>query len=162
MRVHHIGYAVRSIEKAMEGFRALGYVEEGKPVFDKGRNVSILFMTNGGCRIELVEAGNPAVSSPVDSWLKNQKGGSQPYHLCYGVPDIGLGIERLKREKFILTEQPKPAPAISNHKVAFLYKRAVGLIELVEMQDGFDEDSGAVECEPVQVNQQDEKMGRDL
>lgn len=160
--MHHIGYAVRSIGKAVGGFRALGYVEEGKPVLDKERNVSNLFMANGGCRIELVEAGDPAMPSPVDSWLKSQKGGSQPYHLCYEVPDIGLGIERLKREKFILTEPPKPAPAIGNHKVAFLYKRAVGLIELVEIQGGFDEDSGVVECEPVQASQQDEKMGRNL
>lgn len=76
--MHHIGYAVRSIEKAVEGFRALGYVEEGKPVLDKERNVSILFMANGGYRIELVEAGDPTMPSPVDSWLKNQKGGASP------------------------------------------------------------------------------------
>lgn len=132
MKIHHIGYAVKGIEKAKETFQVLGYEAEGEVVFDKERNVNILFMVNEDYRIELVAPGEPSEPSPVDSWLKIKKGGL-PYHICYEVSDMEREIERMKKEKFILAEQPKEAPAIGGCKVAFLYKGAVGLIELVEM-----------------------------
>lgn len=77
MKIHHIGYAVKSIEKSRKDFQALGYREEGNLVFDQKRNVAILFLTNGSVRVELVEAGNPAEPSPVDNWLKNSVGGEK-------------------------------------------------------------------------------------
>lgn len=83
MKIHHIGYAVKGMEKAAESFRILGYEAEGEVVFDKERNVSILFMVNEDCRIELVAPGEPSEPSPVDSWLKTKNGGGTtlPYML---------------------------------------------------------------------------------
>jgi methylmalonyl-CoA/ethylmalonyl-CoA epimerase len=41
-------------------------------------------------------------------------------------------IKELRKMKYLLLSSPVPAPAISNYKVAFLYNKKVGLIELVE------------------------------
>ncbi len=50
MKIHHIGYAVKNIEKSREVFLQLGYQNEGDIVVDDARNVKILFMVCGGGR----------------------------------------------------------------------------------------------------------------
>lgn len=133
MKIHHIGYAVKNIEKSKNGFQQLGYQDEGDMIIDYTRNVKILFMVNGEQRVELIEPYNMKNKSPVDKYLLKQKDMAIPYHLCYEVADIDVKIEELRKDKFILAESPKEAPAINDAKVAFLYKRTVGLIELVEV-----------------------------
>ena len=44
MKIHHIGYLVRKMEKAAVAFEALGYVPEGSAVRDEGRGADILFL----------------------------------------------------------------------------------------------------------------------
>ncbi|MCI8779900.1 MAG: VOC family protein [Lachnospiraceae bacterium] len=132
MKIHHIGYAVKNIEKSEISFQQLGYQSEGEMVVDYQRNVKILFMMNENYRIELVESYDTEKVSPVDKYLLHQKDTAVPYHLCYEVSDIDSKIGELRKEKFILVEFPNNAPAINNAKVAFLYKRTIGLIELVE------------------------------
>ena len=56
-----------------------------------------------------------------------------PYHICYEVRDIEKTIEILKKRKYILTDNLKPAIAFGNRRVAFLLSREAGLIELLEM-----------------------------
>lgn len=133
MKIHHIGYAVKSIEKSRNTFLQMGYQDEGEITIDYARNVKILFMLNDGYRIELIEVYDAEKSSPIDSTLSKQKDMAIPYHICYEVRDIQLKIKELQKAKFVLAEPPKKAPAINNANVAFLYKRTVGLIELVEV-----------------------------
>lgn len=134
MIIHHIGYAVKNIEKSREVFLQLGYQNEGDIVVDDARNVKILFMVcGGGQKLELIEAYNTEKPSPVDNYLHKQKDMAVPYHLCYEASDIEGKIQELQKEKFILVSKPQKAPAINGANVAFLYKRTVGLIELVEV-----------------------------
>jgi len=59
--------------------------------------------------------------------------GVSPYHICYTVADIELTVKELRRQqKFVLVAKPVPACALENKRVAFLYKKEVGLIELLE------------------------------
>lgn len=131
MRIHHIGYAVKNIEKSVEQFKILGFEKEGSIIYDETRNVNIIFMINENYRIELIESGNREKPSPIDGYLKKKNG--VPYHLCYETLDIEKEIERLLANKFILVEEPKEAIAIKNCKVAFLYSGEIGLLELVEI-----------------------------
>ena len=133
MKIHHVGYAVSSINKAKNDFSALGFEAESEIVCDKGRNINIMFMTNGMWRIELIEPYDKSLPSPVDIQLENQRGGSSPYHICYEVSDIELEIKKMLDKKFVLSQEPENAPAICNRMVAFLYKRSVGLVELLEI-----------------------------
>lgn len=129
MKIHHIGYAVKNMEKAKGIFETLGYHFD-RTVKDVDRKLYILFGEKDGMLIELLcpmENG-----SPIDDLLK--KNGATPYHICYETEDIEKEIERLKTIHFKLVVPPKEACAIQGRKVAFLMNLSVGIIELVEKE----------------------------
>ena len=60
--------------------------------------------------------------------------GVTPYHICYEVEDIEATIAELRGQRFLLVNGPVPACAMENKRIAFLYQKNTGLIELVEAQ----------------------------
>jgi len=128
MDIHHIGYIVKSIDKSVKKFEELGYMPEGEVVYDEYRDIDILFMDNGGYRIELVAPKSD--KSVVYDTLK--KYGSSTYHICYYSDNLEKDVEDLCKNGYIMAGEMKEAPAINNVRVCFLYSRLVGLIELVE------------------------------
>lgn len=131
MKVDHIGYAVKSIEKAKKTMEALGYVFE-KTIEDKDRNIYIAFGELDGYRVELVAPMGEC--SPVDMILN--KMGPTPYHICYRSNDIEVDIEKLKASRFKVSIPLAPAIAFENNRVVFLYSLSAGLIEIVEDKSG--------------------------
>jgi len=57
MKIHHIGYLVKSMEKAQKTFTELGYRIEQETVYDDYRQIDICFLEKDGYRIELVCPG---------------------------------------------------------------------------------------------------------
>ena len=129
MKVHHIGYLVKDIHKSIPSFEELGYSIVKKTVYDKARDVNICFMQQDGYCIELVEPCSE--KSVVYDQLKRQ--GNTPYHICYEVDDLESTIEEYRSQKYVLMQPPAVAPAIDGRRVAFMFHRTVGMIELVEM-----------------------------
>lgn len=129
MKVHHIGYAVKNLEQSIAAFEALGY-SSGAITADAGRKIRIAFLRNGSECVELVAPDGD--ESPVDGVLKSI--GPTPYHICYEVPDMESALAELQHSRWIVTKQAEPAPAIGGARVAFLYHRRVGMIELVELK----------------------------
>lgn len=127
MKVDHIGYAVKNIDKAKRSLEALGYEFE-PTIEDKDRNIFLCFGELDGYRVELVAPTGE--NTPVDMHLS--KIGPTPYHICYKSSDIESDIERLKSERFKVTVPLAPAVAFGNRRVVFLYSLAAGLIEIVE------------------------------
>lgn len=127
MRIDHIGYAVKDINKAKKSMEALGYIFE-PTVEDNERSIFIAFGELDGCRIELVAPMNEG--SPVDMYLS--KIGPTPYHICYISSDIEADIEKLKADRFKVSVPPAAAIAFGSKRVAFLYSLSAGLIEIVE------------------------------
>lgn len=127
-KFHHIGYAVHSIEETSLIYKGSGYVATEK-IFDPIQNVTICFLRKEGQpTVELLEPVDE--TSPV---VKNlEKNGVSPYHCCYEVPDIDEAIKQLRRMRYIVVSKPAEAVALEGRRVAFLYNRAVGLIELLE------------------------------
>lgn len=128
MKVHHIGYAVMDIDKAASVFEKLGYFG-GAVIEDELRKVKIRFMQNASECVELVAPLTE--DAPVKTTLKNMRGAT-PYHICYSTEDIGTECSILRKQGWVLTAKPAPAPAIEGRNVAFLYHKDIGLIELVE------------------------------
>lgn len=128
MKIHHIGYLVKNIENAIDVLLSLGYVCESEIFFDQYRGIDIVFMVNGGYRIELVSPKTD--TSVVADTLK--KIGNSPYHICYCTHDIQSSALELKRQKFITIDEPAAAPAIEGKKVVFLFNKQIGIVELVE------------------------------
>ena len=129
MKIDHIGYAVRDIEKAKSAFEFLGYTF-GETTQDLMRNVAIAFGQHGGCRVELVARIDTDRSSAVDTYLSEI--GPTPYHLCYASDDMEADLAALRQNAFKLLNPPTPAPAFGGKCVAFLYHLGVGLVEVVE------------------------------
>ena len=128
MKIDHIGYAVKDIEKAKITLKAFGFLF-GETVDDQVRNVRICFGETGeGYRIELVAPMGGG--SPVDAHIS--KIGPTPYHICYRSRNIETDVEELRKNHFKVSIPPAPAVAFNGKRVVFLYSLTVGLIEIVE------------------------------
>ena len=127
LRIHHIGYLVKKIEKAKQTFLALGYCVEQDTVHDDIRKVDICFLIKDGYRIELVSpAGEDSVVSGLIKRYKNS-----PYHVCYETDDFETAVDWLTANGFIAVDTPTPAPALGGREVIFLSNASIGMIELI-------------------------------
>ena len=131
MKVNHIGYAVKRIEKAMSSFEKLGYVF-GPIIDDKERNVRLAFGEKDGYRIELVAPLEKNHVSPVDQYLRNAVG--TPYHICYESINLDKEIADLEKHGFKVVIEPKPAVAFGGRKVVFMMNIGFGLMEILETE----------------------------
>jgi len=128
MKFHHIGVAVNDIAATAAVYVDGGY-KQSEISYDPIQNVNICWLTKEGMPVvELLEPVNEA--SPVNKILK--KNGVTPYHTCYKVDDIEQAVQELRIMKYVVVSKPVDAVAIHNCKVAFLFNKNIGLIELVE------------------------------
>jgi len=125
---HHIGIACRDIDKTREFYLGLGYT--ASPVVDDPlQHVRICFLDKEGApRLELLQPLDD--QSPVAHTLATA--GVTPYHFCYEVRNIDEAIAALRTKRFLLVSGPVPACALGDRRIAFLYNKNNGLIELVE------------------------------
>lgn len=128
MKIHHIGYLVKKIEKAAAAFEALGYVREGDAVHDGIRKADILFLEKDGYRVELVSPY--ASDSVVAGLIKTYK--NAPYHICYEAEDFAADMAKLEESGYMRIDEPTAAPAIGGRRVTFFMHPAMGMIELLE------------------------------
>lgn len=127
---HHIGIACRDIAKTQAFYLGQGYT--ASPVVeDPLQHVRISFLEKEGApRIELLEPIDD--QSPVARTLATS--GVSPYHMCYEVQDIEAAVNHLRGQRFLLVNGPVPACAMGDRRIAFLFQKNTGLIELVEAQ----------------------------
>ena len=128
MRVHHIGYLVKKLERAASAMEALGFAREGDVTRDECRGIDILFLRNGDTCVELVSPFREG--SQVDG-LKSRVGNA-PYHICYISERFDEDVRKMSENGYVLTDPPNAAPAIEGKRVSFLFSPAIGLVELVE------------------------------
>lgn len=127
---HHIGIACRDIAKTQAFYLGQGYTAS-PAVEDPLQHVRISFLEKEGApRIELLEPLDD--QSPVARTLATS--GVSPYHMCYEVQDIEAAVNHLRGQRFLLVNGPVPACAMDDRRIAFLFQKNTGLIELVEAQ----------------------------
>lgn len=129
MRIDHIGYAVKRIDRALDAFKALGFVFE-TVIDDVDRNIKLVFGEKDGYRIELVSPLDKKVKSPVDQYLSNAVG--TPYHICYQSDELDRDVEELKKQGLKVVIEPKTAIAFGGRRIVFMMNIGFGLMELVE------------------------------
>lgn len=126
LKIHHVGYLVKNITKAITSFICLGYYVEKETMFDEYRGISICFLIKDGYRIELV---SPATDGSVVSNLI-KKYGNSPYHICYISDDFNNDCNLLTRKGFKKLGDPLVAPACENKEAIFFTSR-IGLVEVI-------------------------------
>jgi len=131
LRFHHVGYVVRSIESAAEGFaRSLALEWDGQVFYDPLQTVRVSFLrprTPGAPVIELVEPVGP--QSTVHKFL--QQGGGL-HHLCYEVDSLDKQLEWTRSNRDLVVRQPMPAEAFHGRRIAWAYTRSRLLLEYLE------------------------------
>ncbi len=136
MKLHHIGYLVKNIEKSIKSFNTIGFTEmlypDGSSVmFDEMRLCDICFMRLPGTD-HIIELVAPKSSeSPI--WGLMGKYKNTPYHLCFESQNLMEDVEELRNKGWLVFQEPAIAPAIDGHKVVFLMNNSAGIIELVGM-----------------------------
>lgn len=126
LKIHHIGYLVKKIEKAKKTFEDLGYQVEHDTVYDDIRKVDICFLIKDGYRVELVAPASE--DSVVSGLLKKYK--NTPYHICYETDDAEAAYRELTENGFAAIDTPTPAPALGGCNVVFLTSPVIGMVEL--------------------------------
>lgn len=129
MDFHHLGIACEDIDETASHYIPMGYTQS-ETVIDPLQNIKIAFLSHPS--MPLIELLAPVdENSPVVEILK--KNGTTPYHICYSVEDLDKTMKELRSSRYIIVSKPKVANAMGGRRVAFLYHKAVGLIELVEV-----------------------------
>ena len=129
MKIDHIGYAVKRIDRAIDEFSKLGFAFE-PIVDDEDRNVKISFGEKDGHRIELISPLDKKKESPVDQYLSNAFG--TPYHICYKSSSFDEEVEALIQQGYKVIIDPRPAIAFGGKRVVFMMNIGFGLMEIVE------------------------------
>ena len=130
MTIDHIGYAVRSLDRALGVFGGLGFRFDG-PIEDADRNIRLAFGEKDGYRVELVAPLERSAPSPVDAYLS--KIGPTAYHICYASENMEQDIALAQKQGFRVVIEPAPAVAFGGRRVAFLMDLACGLVEIAEV-----------------------------
>ena len=132
LKFHHIGMACFTLEDSMTFYEQLGYCSS-TPIDDPIQGVRVCFLEKDGMpRLELLAPNNE--ESPINRILLTQ--GVTPYHICYETNNLLQTFFKLRKEyRFVVVSKPSPACAINNRYVAFMFRKDVGLIELVERNE---------------------------
>ena len=117
---HPVGIAVESIRSVVD--------DPGlEVVSDDLQQVSVAFVDMCGVTVELIEPMGE--HSPVAQSLRK---GQRLVHLCFRVADLDAAIADGRRRGLHRIATPVPAAAFGNRRIAWLFSRHIGLIELLE------------------------------
>lgn len=128
MKIHHIGYLAKRLEKAEKTFSALGYAQKQEAVYDQIRDVDISFWEKDGYTVELVSPKSE--KSVVANLIRTYK--NAPYHICYETDNLAADMSQMEKTGFMRIDQPTPAPATRGGSRVPLFRsdRSCGAVDL--------------------------------
>jgi methylmalonyl-CoA/ethylmalonyl-CoA epimerase len=118
-RIHHLGIAVRNLEQAAERFGGLLGLSRGERYELPDWKVSALFLSVGGCHLELLEPHGD--DSTVARFLVRR--GEGLHHVCFEVEDIERSLRDFERQGALLIDR-QARPGAGGHQVAFVHPRS--------------------------------------
>ncbi len=128
IRVHHYGLATDNLERSMETLRSLGY-HVGEITLDPVQKVRVAFASRPQeAMIELI--CDVDANGPTHRMIS--KTGNGLYHICYEADNLDEIMMKLRDKGFLLMHAPVSAVACDGKKIAWMYNRYMGLIELLE------------------------------
>ncbi|MDR0823125.1 MAG: VOC family protein [Endomicrobium sp.] len=131
MKIHHIGYLVKEIDKAIEEFKKLGFIITIEKCFDGNYIADFAFLQKDGYCVELICPVND--KSPIYGLMKKHK--NSPYHICYEVDNIEQTINDLIKQGYLLFKEIFSVSVLNNKRFSFLMNSHIGMIELTEKKD---------------------------
>jgi methylmalonyl-CoA/ethylmalonyl-CoA epimerase len=131
-KVHHLGYAVKSVESASRFYENSFGMEPTEPEIVEEQGIVATMFRVGESAIELMEPKRP--DSPVGKFLARR--GEGLHHVAFQVEDLGAALAHLKRNGVELVDEV-PKVGAGGTLTAFVHpKGAFGVLtELVELPD---------------------------
>jgi len=128
IRVHHYGLATDNMEQSIESLRSLGY-HVGEIMLDPIQKVHVAFASrHQETMIELI--CDATADGPTHCLVS--KTGNGLYHICYEVDNLEETMMKLRDQGYLLRHAPVSAVACDGRRIAWMYSRYLGLIELLE------------------------------
>jgi methylmalonyl-CoA/ethylmalonyl-CoA epimerase len=126
-KIEHLGIAVADLEASEVLFQKLLGTAPYKRERVDSEGVETSFFQAGPNKIELLAATHP--NSPIQHFL--EKNGEGIHHVAFHVDNLQEEIQRLKKEGFIVLNDP-PKPGADGKLIAFLHPKTSGRV-LVEL-----------------------------
>ena len=131
--LHHIGFAVDDIERALAGFQHSLQAEwNGRIWEDPRQGVRVAFLAARGNPVQIELVSPWGDDSPVAQFL--ERGGGL-HHVCYQVAGLDARLAEMRGRGSLIVRAPQPAVAFENRRIAWLITREKLLIELLERLD---------------------------
>ncbi len=130
MVLHHIGIAVRDIEREVGRYvDNLGYEVVSQVIHDPVQTAYVCFLKLAGDPVYLELVAPDSEQSKLARALA-QGGGLN--HLCYVTADIGSRCVRMRKSGMFVIQEPVAAVAFPGRRIAWLMGRSRIPVELVE------------------------------
>lgn len=117
-RFHHVGLGVSSIASADPTAR---------PVENRTEGVAMAFVDVHGVTVELLEPLDD--DSPI---ARSVAQGRTLLHLCFEVDDLDDALVTARASGFLRISAPTVVPEWDDRRIAWVFSRDLGLVELVE------------------------------
>lgn len=126
-RFNHVGVAVTNLDKIINNLKdCFGIKFISNITFDPIQKVKLMLIDIKGITVELV------CGEKVNRFITKQNGFNF-YHLCYDVDNFDEVIDKYNDMcNFIMVSKPVPAILFNNRRIAFFFRKNVGLIEILE------------------------------
>lgn len=103
MKIHHFGFGVENIEKAIEDFKDLfGFFQETEVKKDSKQKVKIAFLRDEEKKVSIELLEPLGLDSPV----YGKKG---LLHICFETKDFEKDCSMLRKKGWLLIKNPKEA-----------------------------------------------------
>ncbi len=129
-KIHHLGYAVESVEAASRFYRESFGAEPTEPETVEEEGIVATMFGVGDSMVELMEPTRP--DSPVGKFLARR--GEGFHHVAFQVEDLEAALARLEETGVELVDD-EPRVGVGGTRTAFVHPRgAFGVLtELVEL-----------------------------
>lgn len=144
-RFHHLGVAVRDLQRGAESLaRLFGFRVLAGPFDDPLQGVAVSFVGSGAPGEILYELVAPLAGggpSPIDRILER---GNTSYHVCYEVRDLDETLARFLAEGCARISGPVAAVAFGGRRIAWVVMPTRHIVELLEAERGSPADVAAI------------------
>ena len=129
-KIHHLGYAVESVEAASRFYKESFGAEPTEPETVEDQGIVATMFGVGDSMVELMQPTHP--DSPVGRFLDRR--GEGFHHVAFQVEDLEAALARLKNTGVELVDE-EPKVGAGGPRTAFIHpKGAFGVLtELVEL-----------------------------
>jgi methylmalonyl-CoA/ethylmalonyl-CoA epimerase len=131
IRLHHVGYVVRSITEVADRFAQSVAASWDQKIFqDPLQDAKVAFLAGTVQEFPLVELVEPvSEGSPVANFLKR---GGGLHHLCYEVESLDKQLEFSRTIGGKIVRPPLPAVAFDGRRIAWVYTKDRLLLEFLD------------------------------